>query len=74
MMMPDSFRTATLFPDAAIRVKRLAEPFICVVMEENVSDYMIENSRLVSLGFTDLSSFREGRIKGREGGSGLSSS
>lgn len=39
MTIPDSFRIATLLPDAAIRVNRPAEPFICVVMEENVSDY-----------------------------------
>lgn len=39
MAMPESFRTATLFPDAAIRVNRPAEPFIWVVMEEKVSDY-----------------------------------
>lgn len=38
MMMPDNFRIATLFPDAAIRVSRPAEPRICVVMEEKVSD------------------------------------
>lgn len=30
---------ATLFPDAAIRVSRPAEPFICVLMLENVSVY-----------------------------------
>ena len=39
MMIPASFRIATLFPDAAILVSRVAEPFICAVMEENVSDY-----------------------------------
>lgn len=38
MTMPESLRIATLFPDAAMRVKRPADPFICVVMEENVSD------------------------------------
>lgn len=37
-MMPDNFKIATLFPDAAIRVNRPAEPRICVVMEEKVSD------------------------------------
>lgn len=38
-MMPDNFKMATLFPEAAIRVSRPAEPRICVVMEENVSDW-----------------------------------
>lgn len=37
--MPDSFRTATLFPDAAMRVRRPAEPLMDVDMEENVSDW-----------------------------------
>lgn len=38
MMMPESFRMATLFPAAAMRPSRPAEPFSCVDMEENVSD------------------------------------
>jgi hypothetical protein len=38
MTIPESFKIATLFPEAAMRVKRPAEPFICVVIEENVSD------------------------------------
>ena len=37
MMMPDSLSTATLFPLAAIRVSRPAEPLIWVDMEEKVS-------------------------------------
>jgi hypothetical protein len=37
MMMPESFRIAILLPEAAIRVRRPAEPFIWVVMEEKVS-------------------------------------
>lgn len=36
-MMPDSLNMATLFPDAAIRPKRPAEPLSCVAMELNVS-------------------------------------
>lgn len=38
MTIPESFNMATLFPEAAMRVRRPAEPFICVVIEENVSD------------------------------------
>lgn len=38
MIIPASLRIATLFPEAAIRVRRDAEPRIWVVMEENVSD------------------------------------
>jgi hypothetical protein len=37
----ESLRMAILFPEAAMRVKRPAEPFIDVVMEENVSDYAV---------------------------------
>lgn len=36
-MIPDSLRMATLFPLAAMRVNRPAEPFICVPIVENVS-------------------------------------
>lgn len=39
--MPESFRMATLFPDAAIRPNRPADPFSCDDMEENVSDYIM---------------------------------
>lgn len=38
MRIPDSLSIATLLPEAAIRPSRLADPFICVVMDENVSD------------------------------------
>lgn len=38
MMMPDSLRMATLLPEAAMRVRRPADPFIWVPMEEKVSD------------------------------------
>lgn len=38
MMMPDSLRMATLLPEAAMRVKRPAEPLSWVDMEEKVSD------------------------------------
>lgn len=38
MMMPASLKTATLFPEAAMRVKRPAEPLSWLDMEENVSD------------------------------------
>lgn len=38
MRMADSFRTATLFPEAAILPRRVAEPLRVVVMEEKVSD------------------------------------
>src|SRR3569833_13305 len=41
MMMPDSLRMATLFPDAAMRVSRPADPLSCVDMDEKVSDYRI---------------------------------
>lgn len=36
-MSPASFRIATLFPDAAMRPRRPADPLSCVPMEENVS-------------------------------------
>lgn len=36
-MIPDSLSIATLFPDAAMRPNRLAEPLSCADMEENVS-------------------------------------
>jgi hypothetical protein len=36
--MAESFRTATLFPDAAILPSLVAEPLMFVVMEEKVSD------------------------------------
>lgn len=36
-MMPDSLRTATLLPEAAMRVRRPAEPLRDVEKEENVS-------------------------------------
>lgn len=39
IIIPDNLRIATLFPDAAIRPRREAEPFKEVDMEENVSDY-----------------------------------
>ncbi|KAG7138520.1 hypothetical protein HYQ46_008315 [Verticillium longisporum] len=39
-MMPDSFRMATLFPEAAMRPMREADPLRDVDMEENVSDYV----------------------------------
>ena len=38
MSIPDSFSIATLFPEAAMRPSRPAEPFRDVDMEENVSD------------------------------------
>jgi hypothetical protein len=37
--MPASLSTATLFPDAAMRVIRVAEPLMEVVMFEKVSFY-----------------------------------
>jgi hypothetical protein len=40
--MPASFRIATLFPDEAMRVRRLAEPFSVVEKEEKVSDWEME--------------------------------
>lgn len=40
MIIAESFKMATLLPEAAIRVRRPAEPFICVVMEENVFDWI----------------------------------
>lgn len=46
MIMADSFNIATLFPDAAIRVSRPAEPFICVPMVEKVSDCVPRGQRL----------------------------
>lgn len=39
MMIAESFSTAILFPLAAMRPSLVAEPFIEVVMVENVSDY-----------------------------------
>jgi hypothetical protein len=39
MIIPESFNIATLFPDAAIRPNRLADPFKDVLIEEKVSDY-----------------------------------
>jgi hypothetical protein len=36
--MPDNFSIATLFPDCAMRVSRLALPLSDVLNEENVSD------------------------------------
>jgi hypothetical protein len=35
--MPDSFKMATLFPDDAMRVRRVAEPLRVVEKEEKVS-------------------------------------
>ena len=37
--MPDNLRMANLFPDDAMRVRRVAEPLRVVEKEENVSDY-----------------------------------
>jgi hypothetical protein len=37
--MPASLRIATLLPDEAMRVRRVADPFSVVLKEENVSDY-----------------------------------
>lgn len=45
MMMPESFIMATLLPDAAMRVRRVAEPLIWVVMEEKVSDWAARISK-----------------------------
>ena len=39
MMIPDSLNIATLFPAAAIRPNRPAEPLRVVLIEEKVSDY-----------------------------------
>ena len=39
MMMAASFSIATLFPDAAILVNRVAEPLTCEAMDVKVSDY-----------------------------------
>lgn len=39
MAIPASLRTATLFPEAAMRVIRVAEPLMEVVMFEKVSFY-----------------------------------
>ncbi len=39
MMIPDSLNMATLFPAAAIRPNRPAEPLRDVLIEEKVSDY-----------------------------------
>jgi hypothetical protein len=36
--MPESLKMATLFPEAAIRVRRVAEPFRVVLKVEKVSD------------------------------------
>lgn len=44
MRMPESLRMATLLPDAAMRPRRLAEPFSCVPIEENVSFCLISNN------------------------------
>lgn len=38
MIIPDSLSMATLLPLAAIRPRRVAEPFSWVPIEENVSD------------------------------------
>lgn len=38
MMIPASFNIATLFPEAAMRVNRDAEPLNWEVMDVNVSD------------------------------------
>jgi len=38
--MPDNLRMATLFPDDAMRVRRVAEPLRVVEKEENVSDVL----------------------------------
>lgn len=40
MIIADSFRIAILLPEAAMRVKRVAEPFICEPMDEKVSDVL----------------------------------
>lgn len=39
MMMAASLSIATLFPEAAILVRRVAEPLTCEAMDVNVSDY-----------------------------------
>lgn len=39
VIMPESFSTATLFPEAAMRPSRLAEPLSCDPIDEKVSDY-----------------------------------
>jgi hypothetical protein len=39
MIMPESLRIATLFPAAAIRPSRPADPFKVTLIEEKVSDY-----------------------------------
>jgi hypothetical protein len=40
MIMPDNLKIATLFPLAAMRPSRPAEPLRLVLMEEKVSDYI----------------------------------
>jgi hypothetical protein len=54
MIMPASFSTATLFPDAAMRVNLPAEPLSDVDMVENVSVYRKRGRRLAEahLGIT----------------------
>jgi hypothetical protein len=37
--MPESLKMATLLPELAIRVRRVAEPLSVVLKEENVSDW-----------------------------------
>jgi hypothetical protein len=40
MTIPESLRIATLLPEAAMRVRRPADPFIDEDIEENVLDWM----------------------------------
>ena len=68
MMSPASFRIATLFPDAAMRPRRPADPLSWLPMEENVSvcgrycqqdgDRFLRSSLLSSL--VSISSREEG--------------
>jgi hypothetical protein len=48
--MPASFRIATLFPEDAMRVRRLAEPLRVVLKEEKVSDYIIHHISAIAQG------------------------
>ena len=55
--MLESLRIVTLFPELAMRVRRVAEPLSVVLKEENVSLYI---SPLVSM----LMNFGRGRGRG----------
>jgi len=50
-IIPDSFRIATLFPLAAMRPSRPAEPFREVDMEENVSEVLSITSCALALSY-----------------------